>query len=504
MALQTQGFQLQALPPLPQIPDNVGKIDVKAIYDRVNQALNTGQSLATDRSRQEAENAQLGAQRSTALAQQAVLPSQTEANIRQNVRSSALASPAIVAGEVNKTQAGLDADLAAEQLRRDNARFQATLTPAQRLVLASNGPAKASTGSTVLSPDGKTFQSTQSTTANVGGENVPISTSTETSPATPVLTPLPGINGTSLGTAVTTVGPDGKPTVHVAAAPLGALNNIVTGTNYQKIGERRDEQGNVKEIYQAFTTSAAGGQPKPVGAPVETLQGSGPPGTTPTQPTQPFISKDASKAIEDVQSEVQSLQGRKVELANIRQQADKFINESEAGRFIGPIAKFLGADAAQQFTGSVQNALSTALQPLRGTGRVSNTEFQQALSALPTIQDSAATIKQKLDYLDLFTDWRLAREDAIQNALGRGLNRYQAFQEAAAKTPIPEVPKFYPNQAASPAPAPAPAVAQPSNPSAASGSVPTITSQQQYDALPVGAQYLDSKGTPHVKGGPRG
>jgi hypothetical protein len=32
-------------------------------------------------------------------------------------------------------------------------------------------------------------------------------------------------------------------------------------------------------------------------------------------------------------------------------------------------------------------------------------------------------------------------------------------------------------------------------------SVPTVTSQAEYDALPSGARYVDASGAPHVKGG---
>ncbi len=88
--------------------------------------------------------------------------------------------------------------------------------------------------------------------------------------------------------------------------------------------------------------------------------------------------------------------------------------------------------------------------------------------------------------------------------LGKGLNRYQANQNAFKETPVPEVPDFYSQQAANPQPLPANGAAAVVPTPASVGAPPTITSQQQYDALPAGASYLDSRGTPHVKGGKRG
>jgi len=433
--LQTEGFRAQ-LPLVPTIPENIGKVDVKSIYDRVVQGLQTGDAIRTEAARQKVDDEQLKLAAQQAQAGQVALPSETAARVGQNTVLAAQNSPAV---------AGLSGELAKDRLGvlLADTQFQASLTPAQRTILASKGVPTTSTGTVERTPSGQTVV-TQKTTADLGGTSVPISTATETSPTNPLLTPITGAGGQPLGTVVSSVGPDGKPQTHVATAPIGALNKINTGTTYQKVGERRDEQGNVKEIYQAMTTTAAGGQPKPTGAPIEVNQGSAPPGVTPTQPVQPFISKDAGKAIEDAQAELQTIQGRKVELENITNASERFINDGlGSGRFVGPLRSFLGDSAAQEFTGSVQNALSTALQPLRGTGRVSNTEFNQALSALPRDTDQAGTIRSKMQYLNLVTDWGIARQQAILDNLGKGLNRYQAFQKAINETPIPPVPDFY-------------------------------------------------------------
>lgn len=437
--LQTEGFRAQ-LPLVPRIPDNIGKVDVKGIYDRVVDGLRTADLLRTEGARQRQDDEAIKLATQQAQAEQAVLPSATAARAGQNTVLAAQNSPEV---------AGKSGRLAADRLDTllaDTA-FQNSLTPAQRVIFAQKGLPTTTTGTVTRTPDGNTVVQ-QTSEAKVGGETLPISTSTETTPTAPVLTPIAGANGTPLGTVVSAIGPDGKPQTHIAAAPIAALNNIAAQTQRVVTGTRRDEMGNLKETVQNMVTGAAGGAPKPVGSPYEIDAGSDPTVVRPEGQQapvhQPFISKDAGKAIEDVQGELQTLQQRKVELENISNASERFINEGVAtGKFIGPLRSFLGESSAQEFTGSVQNALSTALQPLRGTGRVSNTEFNQALSALPRDTDTAQTIRSKMQYLNLVTDWGIARQQAILDNLGKGLNRYQAFQKAFTDTPVPPVPDFY-------------------------------------------------------------
>lgn len=457
----TRGFALSALPQAPAIPSNVGKVDVAAIYDAVQRGLQTGNDLRMAAPRQRAELAGLGAQTAKADAEVKTLPSTTQATINTADRASALAAPDMVQSERNLALAQRGTDTLAAQNAGADQKFLGGLPAANRLVFAKEGPSTVATEGTVRDAKGN-LVTTQSKTAKIGGAEVPVSSSTSTTPTTPIITPIGGAGGLPIGNLVQTVGADGKPVTQVVQAPLSALNNINTGTTWQKVGSRRDpETGNQKDVYQAFTTSAIpGAQPTPHGAPVEVTAGSGPPGTAGASSSeQPFLSKDALKAIDDTQGEISTLSSRKIELENIANASEALINSNlGAGRVSGPIAAFFGLAPAQEFVGSVQNALQTALQPLRGTGRVSNTEFNQALSALPKITDQPETIRAKLKYLNLATDWAMTRQQHYLENLGSGLNRYQAFQRAQKETPIPEVPDFYSGGgAAAPATQPAPA-----------------------------------------------
>jgi hypothetical protein len=489
MALPTQGFALSSLGHAPEIPANVGKIDAASIYDRVLQGLNTAEALRTTLARQQATDAELQAQRQQAPLRTSLLASQAA-----TAGDTADLSGRTLPGKVLATNAALDADLIAEQNKRDSARALATaastMNPAQRVVFDRSGPP--STTNVLASRQGGNAVSTATKTENVGGVEVPVATTTSTAPAGPLITPITGVGGLPGGAAITTMGPDGKQTTSHIAAPLGALNNITTNGAYVPVGSGITAEGAPTVKYQFMGGSAAGGIPKPIGSAIERLAADGPPGTPPTeaQSAAPVISKDAAKAIEDANSEIEALQGRKIELANISNAADAFIKGGiGAGRIAGPIRSFLGDAKAQEFVGSVQNALSTALQPLRGTGRVSNTEFNQALSALPKITDQPETIRNKLQYLDLVTDWGLARQQAYLDGLGKGQNRYQAMTAAKKEVPIPEVPNFYEGQTVAGVAVPA---AQAPTPVASAR--PTVSTQQQFDALPSGAEFVTPSG----------
>lgn len=179
--LATGGFALSALPRAPDIPANVGVLDVKGIYDRTVQGMQTNEAMRTALARQMATDEALKAQRVEALAQQQVIPAQAASQIATANRTTALASPQIVGQEVAKTATGLDADLAAEQNRRDNTKFLSSLSAPQRLVLAAKGPETNTTGSSILGPNGN-VHSTTSETATVGGVVVPVSSQTQDSP----------------------------------------------------------------------------------------------------------------------------------------------------------------------------------------------------------------------------------------------------------------------------------------------------------------------------------
>lgn len=180
MALQTQGFQVRP-PPIPQIPANVGKVDVRAIYDSVMDGLKVGGALQVEPARQAAEQQKLMLAEEQAIADQKALPSLTRANIAANDRTALLASPEIINSEAAKTLAQFDADLVAEQNRRAKARALSGMTPEQQLIYEKLGPSQTSTFTTQRLPDGN-ISSTKNVLAQIGDQSIPVETVNTTGP----------------------------------------------------------------------------------------------------------------------------------------------------------------------------------------------------------------------------------------------------------------------------------------------------------------------------------
>lgn len=157
MALQTRGFQLSP-PPLVSVPQNIGKVDVGAMYDRVVQGLRTQNDFQQNPQRLATEQDVLKGQQAQAQQVQALTPKETE-----------------VKG------AGLDNDLIFEQRRRDKERLFASMSPAQQIVYEKNGFPLANTTATNRLPD-NTVVTTKRSVAQVGGEDVPVSSESSTGP----------------------------------------------------------------------------------------------------------------------------------------------------------------------------------------------------------------------------------------------------------------------------------------------------------------------------------
>lgn len=105
---KTQGFSLSALPRSPSIPDNIGRIDVKAIDDAVRRGLDTFEYVR--RAPQAAVLADEAAATDIAQqqAQRAVLPTQTQATLADIPNKSA-----ILAGQAQVAQAQIPAQIGA-------------------------------------------------------------------------------------------------------------------------------------------------------------------------------------------------------------------------------------------------------------------------------------------------------------------------------------------------------------------------------------------------------
>jgi hypothetical protein len=89
--LQTGGYALSDLPAIPDVPKNIGVLDVKGIYDRTVQALQAQNALSLNGPATLAASLQAQADARKALAQSATIPSATAADIASNTATVAQA-----------------------------------------------------------------------------------------------------------------------------------------------------------------------------------------------------------------------------------------------------------------------------------------------------------------------------------------------------------------------------------------------------------------------------
>jgi hypothetical protein len=110
MALNTSGFGLSALPRAPEIPSNIGKIDVQGIYDAVQRALQVSDAVKMGAPRQSLELAQNALGQDQARAQQQVLPSATQFALAQNTEGAKREPLATETAGFNRDILGVKAD----------------------------------------------------------------------------------------------------------------------------------------------------------------------------------------------------------------------------------------------------------------------------------------------------------------------------------------------------------------------------------------------------------
>jgi hypothetical protein len=134
--------------------------------------------------------------------------------------------------------------------------------------------------------------------------------------------------------------------------------------------------------------------------------------------------------------------------------------------------------------------LQMGAQNVRGAlsgQKITNQEFMKMLTeGNPNSEMPLATINKLLDYQGAQVDYDQRFNRTKTMALQRGADPMSVDSEIASKADRGD---YVEGKVG---------VRPPTKPGS---STPTVTSQEQYDALPKGASYVDSNGKPHVKGG---
>ena len=128
MALQTSGFQVPANIRAPQIPSNIGNVDVKGIYDSVTEGLKSYETMRQLPAQQAADSSRLALATQKAGAEQSLIAPETEARRGAAARAAMFSTPQMLQGEQMAVQAQRDSIL------RTKAREEVELSREQNLV----------------------------------------------------------------------------------------------------------------------------------------------------------------------------------------------------------------------------------------------------------------------------------------------------------------------------------------------------------------------------------
>ena len=128
MALETSGFQVPASIRAPEVPSNIGNIDVKGIYDSVTEGLKSYEALRQMPAQQAADSSRLALATQKAEAEQSLIAPETAARKGAAARASMFNTPEMLQGEQAATQAQR------ESILRKAAREQTELTREHALV----------------------------------------------------------------------------------------------------------------------------------------------------------------------------------------------------------------------------------------------------------------------------------------------------------------------------------------------------------------------------------
>ena len=128
MALQTSGFQVPANIRAPQIPSNIGNVDVKGIYDSVTEGLKSYETLRQLPAQQAADSSRLALATQKAGAEQSLIAPETAARRGAAARATMFSTPQMLQGEQMAVQAQRDSIL------RTKAREEVELSREQNLV----------------------------------------------------------------------------------------------------------------------------------------------------------------------------------------------------------------------------------------------------------------------------------------------------------------------------------------------------------------------------------
>ncbi len=285
----TDRGSLSDLPATPQIPQNIGKVDVGAIYDRVAQALQISHAIANEPLTTAQNAAQAGTAIAQAGAQRQVLPSQTAATIAENQAASQQApiKTRLLSTQTNRLTNTEQSDTAAKNAKNNEDKLQSDLNSIYANAGIKYGPEQADA---------------------VGKAKSNLIHKINTTPGGLYNEPVVGPNGVPIGSVIGYMGPNG-PEVHAMPIPtmmarqgssFSAPKLIGAGKPNPQTGEPMTDQYQIDElnpfglIVKSFVREVPHGAPAPYGPDQGSGVGANAPSAPVDSPTAPAASSPAT------------------------------------------------------------------------------------------------------------------------------------------------------------------------------------------------------------------
>ena len=532
MAINTNdGTGLKDLPATPTIPQNVGKLDVGAIYDATVKALQTGTDLGLNAQQQQASGAILANQTAQNTAQRSLIPSNTAATLaaNQGVVTQTPLNSAILATQAQKAQGTVDSTIQATNSTND-------LTNLTNQIGKVYGEANLKVAPDIAASTAQ-LQKGLLDRLKASGNGM-------------VSTPLNGPNGQALGSIIAFVGPDGQPKTQIVPVPYAQLSHINTGTSYIPLGPKMDPATNqpVGQQWQTIYQNAAGGitkgeiftnggeQPGPLYQPAG-AQGNPPAngaaGAAPAQGATPAAAADGSagaapQSVPSAQAQGTVIPGGRVGAEVVAKQAEERMKQRQdfidglreerdlldkssasigklkndisaeqnstfgSGPGVGSgIGQFVRSATGDPSAAAVQGDLSNFVSQVMSSAKNIRTqrEFNAFTGAIPAPNDPKDVQNDKLAFLTTATNVLKTRTDFVDGLLRThpNMDPDQADKEAISRFPLPTEPPGGWSVGAKAAPV-----------QATAAKLPTVSSPEDAAKLPSGTHFLDPNGVERV------
>lgn len=387
MAVKTQGFALSALPRAPQIPNNVGQIDVKEIYDGVRRGLESFELARRAPQSMALADAQMQAQTAQApLGTRRVLAETEAVEAQAPLRTAVLAAEASPEMQDAKRQALLN-----RSVRQPSGDVQLATALAAAKQRYAEDPSDAGAAQLIAVLEPMAVKKSAASMANPQGAiDAGVQRTADT-------------NATRVATTDANIASrEGLAERALAQGAELRREGFTSAQDVAKIGAQgRIDAARATNLNKAYQTAAEQNQQ------IQTALGS---------------------------------------LAVLEDKADQYLaTPLGSGPVVGSGPALLlraafGDTAGQELKAAIGQEMTNAVKTVQGLGAMSNIEFGAVMEQLPKPTDTGPAMETKLNYLKAIRPWLSARSNLYMAELEKGTPPVEAYQKVRTAFPVPPVP----------------------------------------------------------------